>query len=72
MLDVQVSRSRTVMFVRRQTPVIIVRRAEIVLVDVAEASMPRRWLSIARRAGDRRERAGGRAEDRRRRCRVGA
>lgn len=55
------------MLVRRQTSVIIVRRAEIVLVDAArgEAAMPRRRLSIRRRRiGDRRERAGGRAEDR--------
>lgn len=59
---------RTVMrLVRRQASVVIVRRAEIVLVDAArgEATMPRRRLSIRRRVGDRRERAGGRAEDRR-------
>lgn len=46
----------------------IVRRAEIVLFDAAEAAVPR-W-PIGRRAGDRRKGAGGRAEDRRRR--VGA
>jgi len=51
------------MLVGRQTSVMIVRHAEIVLVDAAgdEATMPRRRLSIRRRVG---ERAGGRAEDR--------
>lgn len=45
----------------------IVRRAQVVLVDAAggETAMSRRRLPIRRRAGDRRERAGGRAEDRR-------
>jgi len=56
------------MFIRRQTPVMIVRRAQIVLVDAAggEAAVPGWRLPIRRRAGDRRERAGGGAED----CRV--
>lgn len=59
------------MLVRRQTSVVIVRRAEILLVDAAwEPSKPRR-LSIRRRVGDRRERAGGRAEDRRHRFTAG-
>lgn len=63
---------RTVILVGRQTSIMIVRCAEIVLVDVSgEAAMPRQWLSIRRRAGDRRERAGGRAEDRRGRLGTG-
>jgi len=55
------------MFIRRQTPVMIVRGAQVVLVDAAggEAAVPGRRLPIRRRAGDRRERAGGGAEDRR-------
>lgn len=59
--------------VGRQTSVMIVRCAEIVLVDASggEAAMPRQRLSIRRRAGDRRERAGGRAEERRGRFDTG-
>lgn len=48
----------------------IVRCAEIVLDVSGEAAVPRQWLSIRRRA-DRRERAGGRAEDRRGRIGTG-
>jgi len=44
----------------------IVRHAEIVLVDATEATVPERRLPIRRRGGDRSERAGGRAEGRHR------
>lgn len=55
------------MLVGGQTSVMIVRCAEIVLVDASgsEAAMPRQRLSIRRRTGNRRERAGRRSEDRR-------
>lgn len=64
--DFSSSQIRTVILVRRQTSVMIVRCAEIILVDArgGEATVPRQRLSIRRRAGDRRERAGGRTEDR--------
>lgn len=60
------------MLVGRQTSIMIVRCAEIFLVDASgsEAAMPHQRLSIRRRAGDRCERAGGRAENRR--GRIGA
>lgn len=42
----------------------IVRHAEVVLVDAAKTTVPQRGLPIRRRGGDGGERAGGRAEGR--------
>lgn len=44
----------------------IVRHAEVIFVDAAEATMPEGWLPKRRRGGDGGERAGGRAEGRHR------
>lgn len=44
----------------------IVRHAEVVLVDAAETTVPERGLAIRRRGGDGGEGAGGRAEGRHR------